>query len=478
MMSSLLAVLPVLSPIVALVFGVRPLYAAFVGAASAALGIVLAFPIPADSIMPTAMRWIPILAEVLLIVGGGLQLSEVLRAAGGQAELANWIRERAGQGVGATLLVVHGITPFAESLTGFGIGVTIGIPLLAHFGLPPRKVAVIGLLGLCAVPWGSMGPGSLIAATMSNVPFYDLGVASAIVSVVPFVMTGVVAAWLTSSPGARVAAIAQGALSGMVLTLSVLLANVLFGTAPAGALGALVVVLLHLLYTGRRGKTAELADAGRRSLWSYTVLLGGVLIAGTGVRIVGLSNDWRYLASPALWLFVAAFWFTRGVPARQVSQRAWSSWKKVAPVTGVFIGLGILMAVSGMAAFLARTLAQAGSPYLAVAPFVGAMGGFVTGSNSGANAMFATTQGEIARSLGVDVLGFMAVHNVSAAFLLMGSPGKIEMAVQLSPAGAVSHRRWIQMTILLVDLVVVSLLAAINMQFGSSLRGILEALQG
>ena len=477
-MSSFLAALPVLSTILALVFGIRSLYAALLGVASAALAILLAFPIPVESIVPTAVRWAPILAEVLLIVGGGLLLSEVLRQAGGQAALANWVRGRAGQGVGAVLLVVHGITPFAESLTGFGIGVTIGIPLLAHFGLPARKVAVIGLLGLCAVPWGSMGPGTLIAATMSNVPFHDLGVASAILSIIPFILTGIAAAWLTSSREERAAAILQGMLSGIVLTISVLVANVLFGTAPAGALGALVVIALHLLRGSKRGQAVVLDGAGRRSLWSYAVLLGGVLVAGAVVRIAGLSENWRYVASPALWLFIAAIWFSRGLPAREVSQRIWSSWTKVASVTGLFIGLGILMAVSGMAAFLARTLAEAGPIYLAVAPFVGAMGGFVTGSNSGANAMFATTQGEIARSLGVDVLGFIAVHNVAAAFLLMGSPGKIEMAIQLSPADAASHRRWIQMTVLLVAFMVVALLGAINTQLGDSLAALLKVFPG
>ena len=70
---------------------------------------------------------------------------------------------------------------------------TIGIPLLAHFGLSPRKVAVVGLLGLCAVPWGSMGPGTLIAASMSGFSFHDLGMASAVINVVPFAVTGVVA---------------------------------------------------------------------------------------------------------------------------------------------------------------------------------------------------------------------------------------------------------------------------------------------
>ena len=461
-MATFLSSLPVLSTILALWLGARSLHAALLGVGAAFLAILLAFPIPTESVLPTVMRWTPILGEVLLIVGGGLLLSEVLRHAGAQATLANWVSSRAGQGVGAVLLVVHGITPFAESLTGFGIGVTIGIPLPAHFGLPARKVVVIGLLGLCAVPWGSMGPGTLIAARMAELPFHDLGVASAIISIVPFIVTGVVAAWLVSQPGHRAKAVLRGALSGLVLTISVATINTLFGTAPAGALGALVVIALHLLRGRQRGERLLLDGIGRKALWSYGVLLGGVLLAGWGVKLAELTDAGRYIASPALWLFVAALWFTRGWPEQEPLRLAWGSWQKVAPVTGLFILLGVLMAASGMATFLAQTLAGAGSAYLVAAPFVGAMGGFVTGSNSGANAMFATTQAEIARSLGVNVLWFMAVHNVAAAFLLMASPGKIELAMQLSRTSAAEHRRWIQMLLLRVAFTVIVVLAALN----------------
>ncbi|WP_414089024.1 L-lactate permease [Rhizobium sp. BR 314] len=67
--------------------------------------------------------------------------------------------------------------------------------------------------------------------------------------------------------------------------------------------------------------------------------------------------------------------------------------------------LGNMMAASDMAAFLAKALAGAGMAYLAAAPFVGAVGRIVTGSIAGANAIFATTQSDIARSLGVNVCG-------------------------------------------------------------------------
>ena len=463
----LLSALPVVAVIAGLLLGLRSVYAALLGVVLALLGCAIGFPLPAAKAAQAVVAWLPVLVEVLLIVGGGLLLSEVLRTAGAQKALAQWVMGRTGQGVGAVLLVVHGVTPFAESLTGFGIGITIGIPLLAHCGLPARKVAVIGLLGLCAVPWGSMGPGTLIAATMAGLPLDALGIASAAVSVIPMVLVGVVAAWMVSAPGQRAGAVLQGVLSGMLLALAIGVCNWLAGTAAAGALGALVVTVLWLWWGRRAALATEVPPAalgplGWRALAAYGVLLAGVLVAGWVVRRLQLPPAWHLLASPALWLFVATAYFAKGLPAVAGLQRVWRSWQQVAPVTGLFIVLGVVMAVSGMAAQLARALAQGGDWYVFAAPFVGALGGFVTGSNTGANAMFAATQAEIAQALGVAVLPFMAVHNVSAALLLMASPGKIEMACQLAPPEAQASRQWVQTTVLATDLVAVLAMAVLN----------------
>lgn len=459
-----ISALPVATVIAVLLAGWRSLHAAALGVAVALLVIAAAFAQPASTWLAAGMHWAPVLLEVLLIVAGGLLLSEVLRASGAQKALADWLLARAGSGTGAVLLVVHGITPFAESVTGFGVGVTIGIPLLAHFGLPPRKVVLIGLLGLCAVPWGSMGPGTLVAATMAGLPFKELGQASALVSVIPFVITGMAAAALASAPGRRWPALLQGLLSGLLLTAAVALMNTLAGTAPAGALGALLVVGWHLLRLRVSRADADkppLSAPGRRALAAYALLLGGVLAAAALLRTLDLPATWHGLASPGLWLLVAAVFFTRGRPARPSLAKVWRSWLQVAPVTALFIVLGVLMAVSGMAAQLAQALARSGPLYLLAAPFVGALGGFVTGSNTGANAMFAATQAEIAHALGVPLLPFMAVHNVSASLLLMASPGKVEMAVQLLAQGA-AQRRWVQQSVLMLALVAVALMGVLN----------------
>jgi lactate permease len=388
-------------------------------------------------------------------------LSEVLRDAGAQSALAEWVKDRSGTGVSAVLLVVHGVTPFAESLTGFGIGITIGIPLLSNFGLSPKKVAVIGLLGLCTIPWGSMGPGTMVAASMSELSFKELGVASGYASLLPLITTGAIAAWLVSVPGARLTSVLLGTLSGIALASLITTFNYIVGTSAAGALGSLVIIILHFLKMPSV-TTKSLSPIARRALCSYAVLLLGVLLSDWLTQLQIFSNSWRFMASPAPWLFIAAIFFTNGLPQSRTLSRVWGSWLQVAPVTALFIVLGMLMTVSGMAAYLALAIATTGRVYVLIAPFIGAIGGLITGSNVGANAMFAATQAATARTLDINVLWFMAIHNVAAAFLMMASPGKIEMAIQLIGAEATAHRQWIQRVLMGVALSVVAGLALIN----------------
>ena len=111
----ILSALPVLAVIVAMLAGVRSLYAALLGIVMALLAMVLAFPVSSTELLHALRNWLPILVEVLLIVGGGLLLSQALQVSGAQKALAHWLQGQSGQGVGAVLLVVHGITPFAES---------------------------------------------------------------------------------------------------------------------------------------------------------------------------------------------------------------------------------------------------------------------------------------------------------------------------------------------------------------------------
>lgn len=179
---TLWAAAPILLTIALIAARRSALVSATAGLASAVAIAWWQFPIASSSWPALVAEWLPVLLEVLLIIAGGLLLSEASRASGRQEGIAAWLQRTLGSGVGAALAIVHGVTPFAESVTGFGIGLTVAIPLLLHLGFTSRRAAIIGLIGLCAVPWGSMGPGTLIAASLSGIDLTVLGVASGVAS--------------------------------------------------------------------------------------------------------------------------------------------------------------------------------------------------------------------------------------------------------------------------------------------------------
>src|SRR5699024_6832785 len=89
-----------------------------------------------------------LVVEIGGILLGGVLLSELMDRSGAQQRIAQWISESCSDPGRAVILVVLGVTPFIESVTGFGIGVVVAIPLLRHLGLSPFQAATVGLMGL------------------------------------------------------------------------------------------------------------------------------------------------------------------------------------------------------------------------------------------------------------------------------------------------------------------------------------------
>lgn len=431
-MTLFLALLPLILVIGALLARRSTLHSALLGLV-AALGVaVLHFGFDASAAGAALSQWWELVLEVMLIIFGGIAFAEAGRRSGDQAEISTWLRSHLGTGVAPVLAVVHGVTPLAESLTGFGVGVAVAVPLLLGLGYAGNRAAPLGLLGLCAVPWGAMGPGTLIAARLSGVDFDEFGVLNALISLPVFLGVGIAAVLLISTPGRRLPAIAAALASALLLWVSVTGANQLLGTATAGALGAALTLMVHLLLRGR----IRLSPRLRQALLPYAVLLGGVLVARTLLTATELADTaWHWLGSPALWLAVSTVLALRPHPRqlRLSLRHAGRTWIHVGPATGLFIVVGVVMAVSGMSDEIASALAGLGAGYLFLVPVIGGAGGFVTGSNSGANAMFAGPQAQAAQALGAAPGPVGAMQNVSASLLTMAAPSRVEMAVRLCP---------------------------------------------
>lgn len=480
-LATLLAVLPVFAVGLAVARGLRATGAAVAGLLAVAVAVAAHYPLDLAVTRAHLLHWAPLMVEIMLIIGGGLLLAATTAGTGSQRVLASRMAGAAGTQVATVLLVVHGITPFAESVMGFGVGAMLGLPILLHVGIAPTRAVVVTLLGLSAVPWGAMAPGILVASGMTGLSFRDLGVASGRLSLVPFIACGIAAILVAFGRQARAGSFVAAIFTGALFCAGVTGANIVAGTPPAGALGALLVIVAILLWQNaarlmRRAPrplaSAHDTEAGpslQRAVVPYVVVLGGVLLATWATRGLPQGSPWHYLASPGLWLFVSctseyALHRRELAPATlaRVCGSAWHSWRAVGPATASFVLLGVLMVDAGMTGQIATAAASLGPVYVVLAPALAAVGGFLTGSNAGAMAMFAAPQAQVAQALGQPVLDVIAMANVAASLLTMASPGRVMLAVRMCPPGSVSMRETTA-RLLLIDAVIIAALGLISL---------------
>lgn len=438
-MNAALATLPILVTLGLLAAKVRALYAALAALGTAVLVTLTSFRRPFGELLDAELHMLPTIVELAAILFGGILLSELMSRTGTQQRLGDWIGGSSGTPARAVLLVLLGVTPFAESLTGFGIGVVVAIPLLRQLGLSAPKAAVVGLLGLVTVPWGSLAPGSLVAAELGGVDFQELGINSALLSAPVFLITGAAALLISFGLRRALAAVGELLLAAGTLWLTVWAVDYYIGMPLAGVLGGIATIVVLLLVSRVQGRTDA---AGRepiaRALAPYAFLVGGLLLSRVALELAGFREGWwTVLAGPAGWLLLTAALTPKllgadGAVLPPAARSTLLRWWQVTLTTVVFLALGTLLAASGMSRELADAGASLGSGYLLLSPWIGAVGGFLAGSNTGANAMFAASQSATAQLLGYPAGQLVAVQNVSAALASGGAVARVVLAAQLA----------------------------------------------
>jgi len=441
--SGIVAAAPIVSVMVALACRMRALPAALLGVFVAIVGMLICFPLGIPAIIAAVRAMAGTILTVALILLGGVGLSELMIRSGAQGTIADWLLQVSNERALMLLLIVFGITPFMESVTGFGLGVIVAIPLLLRFGLPPAKAAVIALLGLVLVPWGGLGPGTLVASELGGVSFHDLGMMSAWFNL-PVILVSMVTVLALAFGRDAVRHLGLALLVVAVLWLSLLLAS-RYGTPPVAGIiaSSCVVSALLLLARFRQGSTPGTSRELLRMALPYAVLTGGLLLSKGLITALQAPAALQCLASPALWLpltTLLSLWLLR-VPAAQWQTHVRATlvnWWPIASSTTAFMLLGVLLAANGMAAELARTAASTGQLFAFLAPALGSLGAYVTGSNTGAAAMFSAATVLASTETGGLGLIVLAGQNVAGSFAIILAPPRIALAAGIAMGAGAS----------------------------------------
>ena len=153
------------------------------------------------------------------------------------------------------------------------------------------------------------------------------------------------------------------------------------------------------------------------------------------------------LYAPGFWLIsigVITVWFARASLGRVLRETGRGAWRSCA-VTLLFVVMAQFYVGSGMADTIADALRSvAGRGAALSVPLFAAVGGFLTGGGSAANAMLMPMVTALARAIAVDPAWIAAVQNSVCTNLTMLSPIRVSMGaaiLALPAAESMLYRR-------------------------------------
>jgi lactate permease len=371
------------------------------------------------------------------------------------------------------LLIAWGFGAFLEAAAGFGTAVAIPAAILIGLGFNPFFAAMLCLIAnTVPVAFGAVGIPVITLAKVADLDVMRLTLAVAI-QLTPFIIIIPVALIriMTKSFAGLKGVIGMALAAGIFFALPQLLVAIYMGPELAAIVGAVMSMVAVVVYntvsppkvvwrfpgeTAEAGKQIGLKTSVREQLivWSPYIFLF-VFILGTSNVICpfvsgllgivhtsfsvysgpgGKPVDIDWILTPGTLIMIGALLggFLQGISLPSlgvVLKKTCKQLQKTTITVVSIVALARVMSYSGMIGDIAVALAQlTGGFYPFIAPVIGALGTFVTGSDTNANVLFGALQKQTALQIGADPTWITAANTTGATAGKMISPQTIAIA--------------------------------------------------
>ncbi|WP_281282057.1 L-lactate permease [Cereibacter sediminicola] len=465
----LLAALPILTVLLAMAALGRS--AVVAGAAGLGVALLLAatsFDLTSGSggavTVPLAARGIGAevlhsTATILWIILPALAIYELQRRSGAIDRIRDLLTGLSKDRRILVLLIAWFFGLFMEGAAGFGTPVALGAPLLVGLGIPPVRAVVLALLGHASgVSFGAAGTPLLTQAAITGVPVGEIALFAALLHAATGGVLLLALLWLADGRALSRGDLGWGLAAAACFFIPSVALAALTGPELAtlgGALlgcGAFVLLLRRLspVAGAERPRAAHLAD-----LAPYLLILALVLatrmipavqepLSAAALRWTlpgGFSGGFQPLYHPgtmlAAGLVAGALLTGRGALLLPSVAAALRQLLPVALALVIMLALARVMVHSGMVGTLATAAARTGEVWPMLAPAVGVLGTFVTGSATTSNILFSEFQLSTAavlalplpvmlaaQTFGAGIGNIVAPHNIIAGCATVGIKGQ------------------------------------------------------
>ena len=348
------------------------------------------------------------------------------------------------------VLITFCLGGFLESVAGFGTAVAIPTAMLMSLGFNPVKAAVLALVANSVpVAFGALG---IPVIVLSKITSLDLALLTKYVALqlAPFAFFVPLALLIIANDGIKgiKKSVPDILLIGFLFSAIQTVIGVFVGPELVAVAGSLFSLIVYTVY---RRISTRTHGGDYRTLFiaviNYIILL--VLVLGTRLPDIAALKEWPFIikftigghpasvdffTNPGTLLFASAIigGLIQGLSAKKLSFLTVFTARKIIPSALTIlsiVALAKVMGYSGMIISVAAALtAFAGSGYPLIAPLIGALGTFVTGSDTSSNILLGELQKNAAINTGYSPEWITAANTSGATAGKMISPQSISVA--------------------------------------------------
>ena len=359
------------------------------------------------------------------------------------------------------LILAWGFGGFLEAVAGYGTAVAIPASILASLGFNPLFAAVICLLAnTVPTAFGALGIPVTTLATVTGLEVVHLSYVTSIqlagfIVLIPFLLVILTEKSIKALKGV----VGITLVSGITFAVpQVFIAKYLGADLPALVASICSMACTILMAKAMNKEKVETKEdkiglkEGVLAWLPYILLCGLILIASPLVPSINsllakaISNihiytgdatsttAFSWINTPGMMILIATF--IAGLIQKlkftymlDVLKRTIIQLKTSFITIMSIVAISKIMSHSGMTSSISFGLcAITGSFYPLIAPLLGAIGTFVTGSDTSANILFGALQTEAAKSLSIDPYWIAAANTAGATAGKMISPQSIAIA--------------------------------------------------
>lgn len=354
------------------------------------------------------------------------------------------------------LILAWGFGGFLEAIAGFGTAVAIPASIMAALGFDPVFAAIICLIAnTTPTAFGAIG---LPVSTLAKLTNLDPNMLSYAVGVQLSILIIIVPILLVMLTGKSVKAIKGvfgiALVSGLSFAIPEVLAAKYMGAELPAILGSVVCLVVtiawaKIFHKDKAAKDAVQIPFGKAVMAWIPFILVFVIVLLTSSLFPGISKSlskisttvpifhpytFVWINNPGSLIIIAGFigGLIQGAKFGEILSIFGKTVKQMtkSAITIVsIVALAKIMSYSGMIKSIAVVLvAITGHSYPLISPIIGALGTFVTGSDTSSNILFGQLQVEAAKSLGLNPYWLAAANTGGATAGKMISPQSIAVA--------------------------------------------------